>query len=702
MSRLQSQLADMKAKYSAAVFSLVLSAAAQAFAPPPVTSVSEWSDEHRVVTAPSPELGPWRTSRTPYLRQIMDVCSPQHPARLIDLQKATQIGGTEVAVNVIGYYSDVFPQPGMVVLPSKDVAKEWAEFRFTGLFEATKPLSSLLTERHNRKGRAKNTTLLKRLTNGGSWKFAWSSSPKMLRSTPAAILIADEVDGFDKRSGREGEPVALLEKRFSNFDRGKYLRLSSPTDQAGSRIEAGFRAGDQRYYFVPCPHCKWFQRLVWSRMRWQPGVPDTIEDRSAAASYECIHCEKHIPEWHKTDMLDGGMWVATRFAPSLNVTGFSPQDLPGMRPIFLRMEEAVHPSFHINALYAPLGWKGQNWASLVQKWEASEGDIEARKVFVTTSLAETWVDQGETPDEDKLYSRREQYQSGVVPEQCCFVTTFVDVQSDRLEYEHVGWDANRGRWSISYQTIPGRTNEGAVWAKLEAVLAEPLKVSDGSLMPILAMGIDTGHEAATVYEFAKRHPQLERTHYGYTIKHPRTVVCTKGDSMRSFEKLIVRASSDDGVIRKRGGVPLIFIGTGYAKQNLFPRLRLPKPGEGETWPPNYYHFPADYELPYFVGLCSERMVRDGHGKASFQVIGGRRNEILDIAVGNWAVAALTGLERMPAAAMLELRRRLMTSKEEREQQSAPSPAPAQPQSQRSGWLSAASRPGGPGGGWFSR
>ncbi|MCK8289337.1 phage terminase large subunit family protein, partial [Erwinia amylovora] len=92
-----------------------------------------------------PEIGQWRTSRTPYLRQIMDVCSASHPARIIDLMKATQIGGTAAAENIIGYYSH-YPQSGMIVLPSKDVAKEWSEFRFNGLFENTKCLEGLLTE----------------------------------------------------------------------------------------------------------------------------------------------------------------------------------------------------------------------------------------------------------------------------------------------------------------------------------------------------------------------------------------------------------------------------------------------------------------------------------------------------------------------------------------------------------------------------
>ena len=50
--------------------------------PPPQLTVSQWADQHRVLgTRASSEPGPWRTSRTPYLREIMDALSAVNPAR---------------------------------------------------------------------------------------------------------------------------------------------------------------------------------------------------------------------------------------------------------------------------------------------------------------------------------------------------------------------------------------------------------------------------------------------------------------------------------------------------------------------------------------------------------------------------------------------------------------------------------------------
>src|ERR1039458_8878086 len=53
------------------------SSAAAGARPDPLLTVSEWADRYRVLSQrASAEPGPWRTDRTPYLREIMDCLSP--------------------------------------------------------------------------------------------------------------------------------------------------------------------------------------------------------------------------------------------------------------------------------------------------------------------------------------------------------------------------------------------------------------------------------------------------------------------------------------------------------------------------------------------------------------------------------------------------------------------------------------------------
>lgn len=67
-------------------------------------SVSDWADEYRVLSSKSAsEPGRWRTSRTPYLREIMDCLSPKSPIQKVVFMKGAQIGGTECGNNWIGY-----------------------------------------------------------------------------------------------------------------------------------------------------------------------------------------------------------------------------------------------------------------------------------------------------------------------------------------------------------------------------------------------------------------------------------------------------------------------------------------------------------------------------------------------------------------------------------------------------------------------
>jgi len=61
--------------------------------PEPVLLVSEWADAHRILPSKgSAEPGPWRTSRTPYLKAILDALSTGSPYHTVVFAKGAQIG----------------------------------------------------------------------------------------------------------------------------------------------------------------------------------------------------------------------------------------------------------------------------------------------------------------------------------------------------------------------------------------------------------------------------------------------------------------------------------------------------------------------------------------------------------------------------------------------------------------------------------
>ena len=65
----------------------------QGLRPDPRLTVSEWADTHRRLSPrASSEPGPWRTSRTPYLKEIMDCLSAGSPVERVVVMKGAQVG----------------------------------------------------------------------------------------------------------------------------------------------------------------------------------------------------------------------------------------------------------------------------------------------------------------------------------------------------------------------------------------------------------------------------------------------------------------------------------------------------------------------------------------------------------------------------------------------------------------------------------
>ena len=106
--------------------------------PPPQLTVSEWAERHRMLgSRASAEPGPWRTSRTPYLKDVMDALSAVHPARRVVFMKGAQVGATESGNNWLGYIMHHVPAPALAVQPTVELAKRFSRQRIDPLLEET-------------------------------------------------------------------------------------------------------------------------------------------------------------------------------------------------------------------------------------------------------------------------------------------------------------------------------------------------------------------------------------------------------------------------------------------------------------------------------------------------------------------------------------------------------------------------------------
>ena len=558
----------------------------------PIQTVSEWADEYRFLSSvSSSEPGRWNTERTPYLKEIMDSLSPNNPCEKVVFMKGAQVGGTECGNNWMGFCICNAPGPMLIVNPTTETAKRPSRMRIDPAIEHCPALRDRIKSPRSRD--SGNTMLMKEFP-GGILILTGANSPVGLRSLPVRYLFLDEVDGFPDEAGTEGDPVDLAIQRTATFNNRKIFVVSTPTIKDASRIEQAFLEGDQRYYYVPCPHCGHYQVLRWRNVIFDP-------KNFTEAVYKCEECEEIWHDYQKEEILRKGRWIATN--PDAN---------------------AGVVSFHLSSLYSPHGWT--SWTNIAREFLDSKDDPSRLQVWTNTKLAETWEDMaGSQIDPTSLMARREKW-GPELPPKVVLLTCGVDVQDNRLELEIVGWGRGEESWSIDYQVLYGDPSTPELWAQLDEVLSRKYSHSkDVPDLHVAATCIDSGgHYTDYVinYCFARRLNGV------WAIK-----------GVGGAGKPIWPATASKSHTTKK---PVYLIGVNDAKDILMRRLHLEDNSGAGVW-----HFPLDRESEWFEQITNEvaskklskgRLIREWVPRKN-----GVRTEGLDCRV--YAYAALRGLVR---------------------------------------------------------
>ena len=313
---------------------------------------------------------------------------------VITICTSSRTGKSEVLANAIGYHIDQDPCPILLVQPTLDAAEHWSKDQFAPMVRDTPCISFKVSES---KAKDSSSTILRKSFPGGFIIATGANSPIGLRRSTIRLLLLDEVDGYPPSAGVEGDPVKLAKKRTVTFWNRKIVETSTPTVKGISRIEASWEESDQRRYYVPCVSCGHHQILHWAGLKFDKTDLNTIY-------YECENCNAHLTEVDKAAMVAMGKWIAKY------------------------PEKLKHAGFHLNELYSP--WS--TWRSMVEEFLEAKKRPETLKVWVNTSLGETWEEEESySIDNDKLAARIERYED--LPNGVLVLTAGVDVQDDRLE-----------------------------------------------------------------------------------------------------------------------------------------------------------------------------------------------------------------------------------------------------------------------------
>jgi phage terminase large subunit GpA-like protein len=591
--------------------------------PDPLLTVSEWADQHRVLSSrASAEPGRYRTSRTPYLREIMDCLSPSHPCRRVVFMKGAQVGATEAGNNFLGFIIHHAPGPVLAVQPTVEMAKRNSRQRIDTLIDE----SPILRERVKpARSRDAGNTMLSKDFPGGTLVMTGANSAVGLRSMPARYLFLDEVDAYPASADEEGDPVALACARMATFaHRAKAFLVSTPTIRGMSRIEREYEASDQRRFFVPCPHCGEMQWLKFDRLKWDKGQPGSVR-------YVCESCDQPITESAKAGMLAAGVWRATAVAEDPGTVGF-----------------------HISALYSPPGW--QSWESIARMWEAAQGNDDALRVFRNTVLGETWVESGEAPDWQRLYDRRESWANGAVPAGGLFLTAGADVQKDRVEIDVWAWGRNLESWLVDHVVIDGGPEHAETWAALERVLGQTWTHASGAAIKIARLAIDSGYESSAVYTWGRR----------MGVGQVSPIKGVEGFNRSSPVSGPTLVDATEGGKKVRRGARLWTVAVSTFKTETYRFLRLERPtdedlAEGVRFPAGTVHLPSWADSEWCKQFVAEQLVtvknRRGFTKLEWQKLR-ERNEALDCRVYARAAAWIAGSDRWSEAKWRDLEAQL--------------------------------------------
>lgn len=568
--------------------------------PPEDLTVSQWADKNRRLTSESSaEVGKWRTSRTPYMFDILDSFTDPLIEHIV-VVAASQVGKSETINNMVGYCIDQDPGPILLIQPTIDDVKRYSEMRIAPMIRETRCLKRKVADPKSRD--AANTKRQKSFP-GGVLVMTGSNVAHDLSSMPIRYVFGDERDRWATSAGSEGDPWELAVARTRTFYNKKMVEVSTPTVKGASAIENSYNLGTMERWKTQCPHCGEYVELTFDNIRFEYNAAENGDKKIFHISeifYVCPECGG-ISDEH-TMKSQPAKWVAT---------------VPEAR------KHHKTRSFWLTAWVSP--WA--TWESIILQFLQAGTDSAKLQVVYNTQFGELWEERGDMASEDDVMARREVYEAEV-PDGVLLLTCGVDTQDDRLEYEVVGHRRYGETWGIKKGVILGRPDTEEVWQRLDEVLSHKYKFKSGVSLQISLTFIDEGghftqevrqHCLARQYDHVFAIKGANRPDIPYTAPPKKQKIVVNG-------KVI-------------GQVWVYEIGVNAGKQKIVDNLRVQSPGA------NYCHFPLrdDYGKQFFKQLMSEHLAYVPKLKHPWQwqkIPGHERNEAFDIRNYNLAACEI--------------------------------------------------------------
>jgi phage terminase large subunit GpA-like protein len=578
--------------------------------PEPMT-LEEWSREHFYLSKESSyveqDWRPW-----PFQRAIM-ACISNDDIRFIDFMKSARVGYTKILLAAIGYFAEHKRRNQALWQPTDGDNDEFVKTELDTMLRDVKVMAKAMPAHM---ARHKDNTLAQKKFLGCLLHTRGGTAARAYRRISVDVAFLDELDAFLRDIEKEGSPDKLAAKRVEGATFPKMVTGSTPKLSGFSLIEDRYNGADERFkYAIPCPGCCLFHPLAWGKkdettgFKWVNGDPASV--RHLCPNQECSLL---ITQAEYLAVAEQGRWQNSDGSITIDSAGVFRN---GAGAVIAPLQ---HIAFHVWTAYSPVA----TWANLVDEFleafeKAQSGDITKLKTFTNTTLGLPWALEMEKTDAEQLKERAEPHTFGTVPRGGLLLLAGGDTQDNRIEITVRAYGRGCETWQVDYKIFYGNPSEDQVWQDIAEYLFETeFQHAAGSKLKIHATSIDTqGHHTQAVYNFVHTHADKK-------------VFAVRGSSGREkhIKDGVSRVDIDwRGKVRKRG-LMLWRVGTNMAKDLIYGRLSIERPGAG------YMHFSKDATDEFFKQMAGEARVEraTAHGKESRWTAMRKRVEAWDCTV----------------------------------------------------------------------
>ena len=400
------------------------------FAPRKLEPPVEWAFNNCVLRDNVSEL-PGSLKVFPYAQEPLNALIDP-TVNKITLCWGSQSSKTTTMYAGIGYLLSEFPKDTLWIMPSAENARNFSKGRWLPFIDDCQPLRDQcpISPSSGRIDSDKITNMRQEFLSC-TLTFAGAGSENNVKSAPVAYLVLDEIDEIDPDIR-----LAALE-RIKGRREYKIIQTSTPKEETGGVWEE-YLYGDQRKYFMPCPHCNEYIDFTWRQkdkngeLRYSISFDEEAKleegyDFELVASscfYRCPKCDSKILDAHKHSMIKNGEWRAQNaLAPS------------------------NHRSYHLNSMYAP----AMTFSSLMINWLQVSSSMHGLRKFVQGNLAEPWKDDWANQEQADSNELELDYQQGDLKGE--FRIMGVDTQTDSFWFIVRGFDRDGSSYLIDFGQV---------------------------------------------------------------------------------------------------------------------------------------------------------------------------------------------------------------------------------------------------------